>query len=65
MRERELDKSEFHYRKALDILEGIWKRFADEQFNYLSPRGDQGMWKRIDVLGGDYYSDLIKRNQFF
>jgi hypothetical protein len=45
-------------------LNELWQRIQDEQFAYQQPKGDYGMWERVDILGGDYYSDTIKRDQF-
>ncbi|MBU2527527.1 MAG: hypothetical protein KKC03_13100 [Bacteroidetes bacterium] len=62
IREQKLDDAEYHNKRAKDILENMEGIIDDEQFNYKTK--DRGMWKRIDVIGGDYYNDLIKRDQF-
>lgn len=51
---------------AINILDGIWKRIGDEQFNYQTK--DQSMFDHIDVLRGrgsnNNYNDRWRENQF-
>jgi len=56
------NEATYYHQKALEVLEGIWKRSQDEQYGYHTK--DRGMWKRIDVMDGRPYSDIIKRDQF-
>lgn len=62
-RRQNTQKAEGHLAKAKEILDGIWERVGAEQFEYQTLPGD-GMFKRIDVVRGDYRSDLFKRDQF-
>lgn len=62
VREKKLKEAQFHHQRAELILEGLWKRVQDEQFNYKTH--NRGMFKRFDVLQGAEVSDLIKRDQF-
>lgn len=52
-----------HQQAGYAILDQLWKRFTDEAFAYQSPDND-GMWKRIDIVGGGLRDDLFKRDQF-
>ena len=61
-RERDHKSSTEKYMLAKNLLDELWKRVQDEQFAY-HPK-DRGMWERIDILDGQPYSDLIKRDQF-
>ncbi len=63
MREKKMDDAMQHHNRAVEILEGVWRRYADEQFGYL-PK-DSGMWKRIDVLAGSQTDETVKRNRWF
>lgn len=62
VREKKLEEAQAHHQRAEAILNGLWKRIEDEQFNYKTH--NRGMWKRFDVLQGVETSDLIKRDQF-
>ncbi len=50
--------------KAIDVLDLLWKRVADEQFGYNTPL-DDGMWKRFDVLRGGFPEDINNTNRFY
>ena len=64
-REKKETDAELHYRKATEILEGIWKRYLDEQAMYQTHPDRGGMFRRFDVLKGrSTEGDLIKRDQF-
>lgn len=56
--------AEFHHKKAESILEKIWKRSQDEQYNYKTHRTRGGMWKRINVVDSGVEDDKIRRDQF-
>ena len=62
-RESKLQESIAHHQRAVEILEEIWQRIKDEQYAYQTEDND-GMFKRIDVLGGALRDDLFKRDQF-
>ena len=64
-REREEDRAQLHLTRALEILEGMWKRVTDEQFGYLAAPNDVGMFTRVNILDGEKYGDLIRRDQFY
>jgi hypothetical protein len=61
-REKMTQEATVAHQKAIEILEGVWKRYEDEQYQYKTK--DRGMFRRFDVLQGDMYSDIIKRDQF-
>lgn len=53
-----------HHKKAESILDNIWKRSQDEQYNYKTHRTRGGMWKRINVIDSGVEDDKIRRDQF-
>lgn len=63
LREKKPDEAAIHHQRAVDLLEGIWKRFADEQFGYHTK--DRGMFEYFDVLEGQKSDDFIRRDRFF
>ena len=63
IREKKPDEAQLHHQRAVDIVEGIWKRYSDEQFGYHS--SGEGMWKRIDVLQGASQEENLKRDQWY
>jgi len=63
-RQNKLQESFAHHQKAQQILEELWLRVKDEQFGYQNVE-DEGIFKRIDVLGGALRDDIFKRDQFF
>lgn len=62
LRERKLDEAEYHHAEAKSILDEIYGRIGGEQMGYLPKESE--MFERIDVLGGGYYEDTLKRDQF-
>lgn len=62
-RERDEQRAQIHHQKALELLEQVWKKYADEQFGYLTK--NRGIWERIDVLDGQRYGDQLRRDQFY
>lgn len=62
-KEKKEKEAEIHFQRAVLLLDGIWKRIGDEQFEYQTAPSD-GMFKRVDVVGGAYRDDLYKRDQF-
>ena len=54
----------FHHKRATDILDGVYGKVAQEQFNYKTYRTDGGMFKRINVVDAGLLGDEIKRDQF-
>ena len=63
-REKKFELANAHEAKAKDILEGLWGRVEDEQFNYQTHRSRGGWFKRINVLGGGVSDEIIRRDQF-
>lgn len=53
-----------HHALAKQILDELWKRTQDEQYQYQTHPDRGGMFKRFDVLTGVENDELIKRNQF-
>lgn len=64
LRERKLNEADYHHNKAIEKLEGIWKRVLDEQYQYQTHPDSGGMFERVDVLKGAMEDDLFKRDQF-
>lgn len=62
IREQKYNEANVHAQKAAAILDGIWEKVSDEKSGY-HPK-ESGMWKRIDVVEGDYHNELFKRDQF-
>lgn len=63
-KEKKLDESLAHHKKAQEILLEKLEQIKEEQFGY-QITDDDGMFSRFDVLQGDFRSDIIKRNQWF
>lgn len=63
-REKKEKVAVFHHGRATQILDAMWSRVADEQFNYKTHRTRDGMFKRINVIDGGMQGDLIRRDQF-
>lgn len=61
-RERNTNEALAAHQKASDILEGIWKRYLDEQYQYKT-YNNRGMFERIDIINGSPLDD-IRRDQF-
>ena len=64
IRERKEGEANAHHVKATQILDGVYKKVADEQFQYQTHRTRGGMWKRINVIDGGVEDDKIQRDQF-
>lgn len=62
-REKKSQDSLTHLQKAQQILEEIWKRILDEQYQYQTTKND-GMFERFDVLEGGFSDEIFKRDQF-
>lgn len=63
LREKLPNESTYHHRRAMEILEGVWKRYTDEQFAYQTK--NRGMFKRIDVLDGVTEDELFHRDRWY
>lgn len=63
-REKKAAEAKHYHEKAVEILEGIWKRIMDEQAMYQG-RKDAGMFENFDVLRGDLSDDLIRRDRWY
>lgn len=57
------EQSEFHFKRAENILNTLWQKIQDEQFAYQTK--DRGLWKRFDVLEGTKQDELLRRDQFY
>jgi len=62
-REKNLTESVAHHQNAVLILDGLWKRIQDEQYQNHTIAGD-GMFKRFSVVEGGFKEDIFKRDQF-
>ena len=63
-REHLVQEAELHDQRATLKLDEIWNRIKDEQFAYQNVE-DEGLFSRIDVLGGALRDDMFKRDQWF
>lgn len=63
-REHIPDEAELHDQRASAKLAELWKKIQSEQYKYQSGRNSEGMFKRFDVLEGDYRDALFNRDQF-
>lgn len=54
----------YHHARAEAILNMVWGKVEDEQFNYHTHKSRGGMFERFNVLAGGFRDDLIKRDQF-
>ena len=62
-REKKLSESVAHVQEAKRILDEIDRVIDDEQFNYHGVN-DDGMFKRINIVDGNFEDDSLNRNQF-
>lgn len=62
-REKKKAEALSHVKEGQRILNEIWDRIKDEQFDY-EGTPDDGMFERIDVVEGALRDDLFKRDQF-
>lgn len=62
-REHLLDEAAVHATNAVNMLEAVWGKIAQEQYNYGPTRTD-GMFKRIDIVNGGLRSDINNPNRF-
>ena len=60
---KSVESKDFHARAQL-ILDGIWGRVLDEQYQYTTHLDSGGMWERFDVLRGGSSEEITKRDQF-
>ena len=63
-KEKKLQEALTHHKRAVEILEEIWTRVKDEQYGY-GDVNSEGLFKRVDILQGDFHSDLIRRNRWY
>lgn len=65
IKEKKLQESIAHHEKAKQILLEELQQVQEEQFGYQDTKNSEGMFGRIDVVRGDLYNDLVKRNQWY
>ncbi len=64
-REHLTEEAELHDSRATQKLEEIWKHIEDEQAQYQQPpKGELGMWERIDIVEGGIHDEVFRRDQF-
>ena len=63
-REKKSNESKDFHARAQLILDGIWQRVLDEQYQYQTHPDSGGMFRRFDVLEGDYQEEIFRRDQF-
>lgn len=62
-REQKDNEAQLKHEKAIEMLEGVWKKIQQEQFAYETK--NRSMFKRIDVVNGTFQEDNLNRiNQF-
>jgi len=61
-REKKPQEAQLHLQNAVDILDKVWDKVQEEQFNYKTK--NRGMFRQVDVLNGGYREDGINTNQF-
>lgn len=64
VREKDVKTAASHLQIAIATLDAIWDKIKDEQYAYQTV-DDEGMFKRLDVLGGALRDDLFKRDQWY
>lgn len=62
-REKKLDESREHHRRAMEIIDECWGTLTDEQFGYQTK--DRSMFKRFDVLEGVEQDEFIRRDRWY
>lgn len=63
-RERKPVESKAYNDRASLLLDGIYQRALDEQYQYQTHPDSGGMWKRFDILRGDFQEEIFRRDQF-
>ena len=63
-REKKPIESKAYHDRATGLLNGIWNRVLDEQYQYQTHPDSGGMFRRFDVLRGDYQEEIYRRDQF-
>lgn len=63
-REKKYKEADVHMQRAKQILDDIWERLKEEAYGYHTV-DDEGMFKRIDVIGGALREDTFKRDQWY
>lgn len=63
-REHLPDEAELHDQRADTKLQGLYEKIQAEQYKYHTGKDSEGMFTRIDVLNGDYHTELNRRDQF-
>ena len=58
------DEAEAFHNKAINRLDNIWKRVMDEQYQYQTHPDSGGMFRRFNVLEGDYQEEIFRRDRF-
>lgn len=62
-REKKHKEKLLYSTNAMKLLDTLWDSIKNEQFGYASV-DDDGMFQRLDVLGGNMRDDIFKRDQF-
>ena len=63
-REKKSAESKTYHDRAQFILDGIWRRALDEAYQYQTHPDSGGMFRRFDVLEGDYQEEIFRRDRF-
>lgn len=63
-REHLTEEAEIHDQRAVAKLDELWKVIQDEQAMYQAAPTSEGLFERMDVLGGGFRADIFKRDQF-
>lgn len=63
-REKKAGESKAFADRAQLILDGIWERVKDEQYQYQTHMDSGGMFKRFNILEGGFEEEIFRRDQF-
>lgn len=64
-RQKKFQEARAHHDQAVEILNGVWQAWKDEQFGYHDVSSDEGMFKRIDYATGLGVSEVNNRDRFY
>jgi len=63
-REHLPDEAELHDQRTDAMLEKVWNKIQNEQFNYKQDRNSEGMFRRFDIPNGGFRDEIFNRDQF-
>ena len=63
-REHLAEEAELHDQRTDSVLQKVFGKVQKEQFKYQQQRGDEGIFKRFDVVEGGFRDEVFNRDQF-